>query len=46
MLMLSLSAVKCWYIAIRPDYLINEIDQDIMEEIFYSADRLGDNTPG
>ena len=38
--------VKCWYIAIRPDYLINEIDQDIMEEIFYSADRLGDNTDG
>ena len=38
--------VKCWYIAIRPDYLINTIDQDIMEEIFYSADRLGDNTDG
>ena len=38
--------VKCWYIAIRPDYLINTIDQNIMEEIFYSADRLGDNTDG
>ena len=38
--------VECWYIAIRPDNLINTIDQDIMEEIFYSADRLGDNTDG
>ena len=35
--------IECWYIAIRPDKLINTIDQEIMEEIFYSADRLGDN---
>ena len=30
-------------ISIRPDTLINEMDQDIMEEIFYTADRIGDN---
>ncbi len=35
--------IACWYIAIRPDNLINTKDQAIMEEIFYDADRLGNN---
>ena len=35
--------LDCWVISIRPDTLINEMDQDIMEEIFYTADRIGDN---
>ena len=35
--------VPCWVVAIRPENTINVIDQDIMQEIFYTADRIGTN---
>ena len=35
--------LTCYFVAIRPGYTINEIDQAMMQEIFYSADRLGSN---
>ena len=37
------TTLDCWVVAIRPGKLINTIDQGIMEKIFYTADRIGDN---
>ena len=34
--------VVCWVVSIRPDNDITETDVEIMKEIFYSADRIGD----
>ena len=35
--------IECWVVAISPNNIINEIDQAIMERIFYTADRIGTN---
>ncbi len=35
--------VECWVVAIIPEATINQIDLDIMREIFYTADRVGNN---
>ncbi len=37
------TSVECWVVAIIPEATINQIDLDIMREIFYTADRVGNN---
>ena len=36
-------SIKCYVVAIIPGKTINQVDLDIMKNIFYSADRIGTN---
>ena len=36
-------SVKCYVVSIRPEADITEIDVEIMKEIFYTADRIGND---
>ena len=35
--------IDCWVVAIAPQNVINQNDLDIMQNIFYTADRIGTN---